>query len=81
MNNIKVEESPNWLKNKLSTIGLRPINNIVDISNYVLHETGHPLHIFDYDKISGKKVIIQKMNEGTPSLPSMKWKESLAMKT
>lgn len=65
MKNIKVEESPDWLKNRLNTIGVRPINNVVDISNYVLHETGHPLHIFDYDKIKGNKVIIKKLDDGT----------------
>ena len=66
MSGVQVQESPDWLKNRLTAIGLRPINNIVDISNYVLHETGHPLHIFDYDQIKGKKVLIRKMDEGTP---------------
>ncbi len=59
MDNIKVTESPDWLKNKLKAIGLNPINNIVDITNYVLHETGHPLHAFDGDKISGNKIIVK----------------------
>ncbi len=63
--NIKVEESPEWLKVALKAVGLRPINNIVDISNYVLMETGHPLHIFDYDKISGAKVIIKNLKNDT----------------
>jgi phenylalanyl-tRNA synthetase beta chain len=66
LSGIKVEESPDWLKNKLKTIGLRPINNIVDITNYVLFETGQPLHAFDADKISGKKVIIKKLAKNTP---------------
>lgn len=63
---VKVNESPDWLKNKLKAIGLQPINNIVDITNYVLHETGQPLHAFDADKITGNKVIIKTLTEGTP---------------
>jgi len=63
---IKVEESPEWLKNKLKSIGLRPVNNIVDITNFILHETGQPLHAFDLDKIKGKKVIVETLPEGTP---------------
>ena len=58
---IEVKESPDWLKNRLNAIGLRPINNIVDITNYVLHETGQPLHAFDADEITGNKVIVKKL--------------------
>ena len=65
MTDITVGESPDWLKNYLSTIGVRPINNIVDISNWVLFETGQPLHIFDADKIAGDKVIVRKPAKGT----------------
>lgn len=62
---VKVGDSPDWLKNKLTAVGLRPINNIVDITNYVLMELGQPLHAFDADKITGKKVIVCKASEGT----------------
>ncbi len=58
---VKVEESPEWLQNRLKAIGLKPINNIVDITNYVLFETAQPLHAFDYEKITGKKVIVKTL--------------------
>lgn len=63
--NVEVKESPNWLKNKLLSIGLNPINNIVDITNYVLHETGQPLHAFDADKITDKKIIVKTVADKT----------------
>jgi len=62
---ITVKESPEWLKNKLKAIGLNPINNVVDITNFVLHEIGQPLHAFDADAIAGNKVIVKTLPEGT----------------
>ena len=62
---LKVEDSPAWLQNRLKAIGLAPINNIVDATNYVLHELGQPLHAFDTNKISGKKVVVKTVEAGT----------------
>lgn len=59
---IKVQNSPDWLKNKIKSIGLRPINNVVDVTNFVLHEVGQPLHAFDLDKLSGNKIIVRNNN-------------------
>ena len=64
LRNVKVAPSPEWLQKKLLCIGLRPIDNIVDISNFILFELGQPLHTFDADKISGGKVIVRRAAEG-----------------
>ncbi|MGJ5641437.1 phenylalanine--tRNA ligase subunit beta [Formosa sp. S-31] len=65
ISNIRVTESPKWLQNRLKAIGLTPKNNIVDATNYVLHELGQPLHAFDLNKISGQKVIVKTVEAGT----------------
>jgi phenylalanyl-tRNA synthetase beta chain len=59
VNDVKIKESPKWLKERLEKIGLRPRNNIVDITNFVLHECGQPLHAFDLDKLAGQKIIVK----------------------
>lgn len=63
---ITVKESPDWLKEKLHVIGIRPINNIVDATNYILHDLGQPLHAFDKDKIAGKQILVRKATENEP---------------
>ena len=65
INNVEVKESPDWLKARLKSVGLSPINNIVDITNFVCHELGQPLHAFDANGISGKKVIVKTLPQGT----------------
>jgi phenylalanyl-tRNA synthetase beta chain len=62
---VTVKESPAWLKQRLKTIGLSPINNIVDVTNFVLHETGQPLHAFDAAEITGNKVVVRTLDSGT----------------
>ncbi len=62
---ITIKESPDWLKEKLTAIGLRPINNVVDVTNFVLYEIGQPLHAFDLDKLNGKKIIVKTAGENS----------------
>ena len=66
--NVTIKESPNWLKNKLKAVGVRPINNVVDITNFILHEIGQPLHAFDADKITGKQIIVKALPAGSSFL-------------
>ncbi|RPH34509.1 MAG: phenylalanine--tRNA ligase subunit beta [Bacteroidales bacterium] len=66
ISNIKIGPSPEWLKKKLKSIGLNPIYNVVDVTNFVLHEIGQPLHAYNADEITGNKVIVKTLNEGTP---------------
>lgn len=76
---VEIKESPDWLKKRLIAVGLRPINNVVDITNFILMETGHPIHAFDYDKITGQEIIVRDAyeNEVFPALNG----ESLKLST
>lgn len=66
LGNISVQESPFWLQNKLRAIGQKPINHIVDVTNFVMHELGQPLHAFDVDAITGNEIIVKKVDKNTP---------------
>jgi len=77
---VKIGESPDWMKNKLRAIGLNPINNVVDITNYVQHEIGQPLHAFDADRIDGRKVIIKNLPDKSKFITLDETERSLSSK-
>src|SRR5438477_13137892 len=62
--NVKIQPSPKWLKDRLEASGVASISNVVDISNYVMLELGHPLHTFDYDKVRDHKIVVRRANPG-----------------
>ncbi len=72
--NVKIGPSPEWLQRRLTAIGLRPINNVVDVTNYVLMELGQPLHAFDFDRLGGKKIVVRRATTGE-KLPAIDGKE------
>lgn len=73
---VRIQESPAWLKQRLTAVGLRPRNNVVDVTNYVMYECGQPLHAFDFDQIAGKKIVVRLSAENEPfrTLDSRDWK-------
>ncbi|MGI6113524.1 MAG: phenylalanine--tRNA ligase subunit beta [Mahellales bacterium] len=76
--NVKIEPSPPWLKKRLKEAGVRPINNIVDITNYVMLEYGQPMHAFDLDRVGGRKIVVRRAQEGETLVTLDKQKRSLS---
>ncbi len=72
---VKIQPSPAWLKDRLEACGVASINNVVDVSNYVMLELGHPLHTFDYDKLRDHSIVVRGANPRAPPLPTRKVKK------
>ena len=81
LENVHVADSPEWLQNKLRTVGIRPINNVVDVTNFVLMEVGQPMHAFDADQITGNHVVVRTHPRTPHSSPSTEWNANSTVAT